>query len=66
MYDKEAILESILHQKRESKSFKKIADKILKCSLCVCGADARKLKEFEKQKRKHEVKMLKINVIALV
>lgn len=52
LYDKEAILECLLHQKRESKWWYWLASVFFINDVAL---DARKMKEFEKQKSKHKV-----------
>ena len=59
LYDKEAILECLLHQKRESKAMFSTSCVRMCVSRCYIIdhllIDARKMKEYDKQKRKHEV-----------
>lgn len=49
LFEREAILESLLHQKRESKKTVENSDE------SIIVTDARKMKEYEKQRKKQEV-----------
>lgn len=53
LYDKEAILECLLHQKRDSKCYNSVP---FSCKFTTRPPDAHKMKEYERQKHKQEEK----------
>ena len=58
LYDKEAILECLLHQKRESKYMYILCITVIVATSFTDAhyiTDARKMKEYEKQSRREEV-----------